>query len=79
MSTATVPQPPELATLEIEVDGDLGTLTLNRPDSLNAMSPELIGGRLARRPGAAACAHRHRGRARLFGRGRRQLVQARPR
>jgi 2-(1,2-epoxy-1,2-dihydrophenyl)acetyl-CoA isomerase len=43
MSTATVPQPPELATLEIEVDGDLGTLTLNRPDSLNAMSPELIG------------------------------------
>ncbi|MFL5871182.1 MAG: enoyl-CoA hydratase/isomerase family protein [Solirubrobacterales bacterium] len=43
MSTATVPSPPELATLQIEIDGDVGTLTLNRPDSLNAMSPELIG------------------------------------
>ena len=42
MSTATVPPPPELATLEIEIDGEIGTLTLNRPDSLNAMSPELI-------------------------------------
>jgi 2-(1,2-epoxy-1,2-dihydrophenyl)acetyl-CoA isomerase len=35
--------PPELETLEIEVDGRIGTLTLNRPESLNAMSPELIG------------------------------------
>ena len=35
--------PPELNTLEIEVDGRIGTLTLNRPESLNAMSPELIG------------------------------------
>jgi 2-(1,2-epoxy-1,2-dihydrophenyl)acetyl-CoA isomerase len=35
--------PPELSTLEIEVDGRIGTLTLNRPDALNAMSPELIG------------------------------------
>ena len=35
--------PPELETLEIEVDGQIGTLTLNRPDSLNAMSPDLIG------------------------------------
>jgi 2-(1,2-epoxy-1,2-dihydrophenyl)acetyl-CoA isomerase len=35
--------PPELETLEIEVDGPIGTLTLNRPDALNAMSPELIG------------------------------------
>jgi 2-(1,2-epoxy-1,2-dihydrophenyl)acetyl-CoA isomerase len=43
MSTATVPSPPELETLQIEVDGEIGTLTLNRPDSLNAMSPELIG------------------------------------
>jgi 2-(1,2-epoxy-1,2-dihydrophenyl)acetyl-CoA isomerase len=43
MSTATVPSPPELATLSIEIDGDIGTLTLNRPESLNAMSPELIG------------------------------------
>ena len=36
-------EPPELDTLEIEVDGQIGTLTLNRPDSLNAMSPDLIG------------------------------------
>jgi 2-(1,2-epoxy-1,2-dihydrophenyl)acetyl-CoA isomerase len=43
MSTATVPSPPELATLSIEIDGEIGTLTLDRPDSLNAMSPELIG------------------------------------
>src|SRR5262249_4035433 len=35
--------PPALETLSIEVDGPIGTLTLNRPDSLNAMSPELIG------------------------------------
>src|ERR687891_1212157 len=35
--------PPELETLQIEVDGPVGTLTLNRPDALNAMSPELIG------------------------------------
>ena len=34
---------PDLVTLQIEVDGDIGTLTLNRPDSLNAMSPEMIG------------------------------------
>jgi 2-(1,2-epoxy-1,2-dihydrophenyl)acetyl-CoA isomerase len=34
--------PPELETIEIEVDGRIGTLTLNRPESLNAMSPELI-------------------------------------
>jgi 2-(1,2-epoxy-1,2-dihydrophenyl)acetyl-CoA isomerase len=34
--------PPELKTLQIEVDGELGTLTLNRPDAFNAMSPELI-------------------------------------
>jgi 2-(1,2-epoxy-1,2-dihydrophenyl)acetyl-CoA isomerase len=43
MSTATVPSPPELATLSIEIDGEIGTLTLDRPESLNAMSPELIG------------------------------------
>jgi enoyl-CoA hydratase/carnithine racemase len=42
MSTATVPAPPELSTLSIEVDGEIGTLTLDRPESLNAMSPELI-------------------------------------
>ena len=42
MSTATIPSPPELTTLSIEIEGEIGTLTLNRPDSLNAMSPELI-------------------------------------
>jgi enoyl-CoA hydratase/carnithine racemase len=42
MSTA-VPSPPELNTLRIEIDGEIGTLTLDRPDVLNAMSPELIG------------------------------------
>jgi 2-(1,2-epoxy-1,2-dihydrophenyl)acetyl-CoA isomerase len=44
--TATPPlssNPPELKTLQIEVDGRIGTLTLNRPDALNAMSPDMIG------------------------------------
>jgi len=34
--------PPELKTLQIEVEDGIGTLTLNRPDAFNAMSPELI-------------------------------------
>ncbi|HKR23981.1 MAG TPA: enoyl-CoA hydratase/isomerase family protein [Allosphingosinicella sp.] len=34
--------PPELNTLQIDIDGELGTLTLNRPDAFNAMSPEMI-------------------------------------
>ena len=42
MSTATIPSPPDLQTLSIEIDGEIGTLTLERPDSLNAMSPEMI-------------------------------------
>ncbi len=41
MTTETI-SPPELSTLQIEVDGEIGTLTLNRPDSFNAMSPEMI-------------------------------------
>lgn len=40
--SATIPAPPQLETLSIEIDGEIGTLTLDRPDSLNAMSPELI-------------------------------------
>jgi 2-(1,2-epoxy-1,2-dihydrophenyl)acetyl-CoA isomerase len=42
MTTKTVPSPPELKTLRLDVDGEIGTLTLDRPKVLNAMSPELI-------------------------------------
>lgn len=36
-------KPPELATMEIELgEGGIGTLTLNRPEAFNAMSPEMI-------------------------------------
>jgi 2-(1,2-epoxy-1,2-dihydrophenyl)acetyl-CoA isomerase len=43
MSTQTEPTaPPELKTMILEIEGDIGVLTLNRPDSLNAMSPDLI-------------------------------------
>jgi 2-(1,2-epoxy-1,2-dihydrophenyl)acetyl-CoA isomerase len=41
MPTETI-SPPELNTLSIEIDGEIGTLTLDRPDSFNAMSPEMI-------------------------------------
>ncbi len=34
---------PELNTMRIEIDGEIGTLTLDRPDAFNAMNPELIG------------------------------------
>jgi enoyl-CoA hydratase/carnithine racemase len=43
MNEAAATIPPDLETLRIEVEGDIGTLTLNRPKVLNAMSPELIG------------------------------------
>lgn len=43
MNAVAAPTPPELETIGIDVDGDIGTLTLNRPKVLNAMSPELIG------------------------------------
>jgi 2-(1,2-epoxy-1,2-dihydrophenyl)acetyl-CoA isomerase len=44
MATAPITaDTPELATIDLQIDGEIGTLTLNRPDSLNAMSPELIG------------------------------------
>jgi 2-(1,2-epoxy-1,2-dihydrophenyl)acetyl-CoA isomerase len=42
MTSQTV-NPPDLNTLRIEIDGAIGTLTLDRPDSFNAMSPEMIG------------------------------------
>lgn len=34
--------PPDLTTIQIEIDGEIGTMTLNRPESFNAMSPDLI-------------------------------------
>jgi len=39
---ATSPQPPELKTMRLEVEGPIGTLTLSRPDAMNAMSPDMI-------------------------------------
>jgi enoyl-CoA hydratase/carnithine racemase len=41
--TSQTLSPPELNTMRIEIDGDVGTLTLDRPDAFNAMSPEMIG------------------------------------
>jgi 2-(1,2-epoxy-1,2-dihydrophenyl)acetyl-CoA isomerase len=43
VNAAELPAPPDLNTLSLDIDGDIGTLTLNRPKVLNAMSPELIG------------------------------------
>jgi enoyl-CoA hydratase/carnithine racemase len=42
MSTTETTSPPELTTMRFESDGTVGTLTLARPDALNAMSPEMI-------------------------------------
>src|SRR3954454_4056764 len=41
--TSQTLSPPELNTLKIEIDGEIGILTLDRPDAFNAMSPEMIG------------------------------------
>jgi 2-(1,2-epoxy-1,2-dihydrophenyl)acetyl-CoA isomerase len=41
MTSQTV-NPPQLKTIRVEIDGEIGTLTLDRPDAFNAMSPELI-------------------------------------
>jgi 2-(1,2-epoxy-1,2-dihydrophenyl)acetyl-CoA isomerase len=35
--------PPDLNTLRIEIEEEIATLTLNRPDAFNAMSPEMLG------------------------------------
>lgn len=43
MTTITASSPPETQTLTLETDGEIGVLTLDRPDALNAMSPEMIG------------------------------------
>jgi 2-(1,2-epoxy-1,2-dihydrophenyl)acetyl-CoA isomerase len=42
MTSETV-SPPQLNTIRIEIDGEIATLTLDRPDAFNAMSPEMIG------------------------------------
>ncbi len=41
MSTQTL-SPPEMETMKLEIDGEIGTLTLDRPDAFNAMSPQMI-------------------------------------
>ncbi|HEY7255376.1 MAG TPA: enoyl-CoA hydratase-related protein [Solirubrobacterales bacterium] len=43
MTTTQTLSPPELNTLRLEIDGEIGTLTLDRPETFNAMSPEMIG------------------------------------
>jgi 2-(1,2-epoxy-1,2-dihydrophenyl)acetyl-CoA isomerase len=43
MSSTETISPPELNTLRLGIDGNIGTLTLDRPDLFNAMSPEMIG------------------------------------
>ncbi len=42
MSTKTA-GPPDLETIRFDIDGEIGTMTLDRPDFYNAMSPEMIG------------------------------------
>ena len=42
MSDQTTTSPPELKTLRLSAEGEIATLTLDRPDELNAMSPEMI-------------------------------------
>jgi enoyl-CoA hydratase/carnithine racemase len=43
MTSQTLSSVPDLNTMRIEIDGEIGTLTLDRPDAFNAMSPEMIG------------------------------------
>jgi enoyl-CoA hydratase/carnithine racemase len=42
MTAAAASAPPDLQTIRIDVDGAIGTMTLDRPKVLNAMSPDLI-------------------------------------
>ena len=42
MTTQTL-SPPPLETMQIEIEAEIGVLTLNRPDAFNAMSPQMIG------------------------------------
>src|SRR5690606_24643469 len=37
-----IPTPPALENLEIAIEGDIGILTLNRPDAFNAIEPGMI-------------------------------------
>ena len=41
MSTE-IAAPPALDTMRLEIEGEIGTLVLSRPESFNAMSPEMI-------------------------------------
>lgn len=41
MTIATA-EPPDMETLELTVEGPIATLTLNRPDAMNAMDPQMI-------------------------------------
>jgi len=41
MSTETL-SPPQMETMRLDIDGQIGTLTLDRPETFNAMSPQMI-------------------------------------
>src|SRR4051794_27353970 len=41
MSTEAL-RPPELSTMNLDSDGQIGALTLDRPETFNAMSPQMI-------------------------------------
>ena len=43
MTSSNTINPPQLNTMRLEIEGEIGTLTLDRPDAFNAMSPEMIG------------------------------------
>jgi 2-(1,2-epoxy-1,2-dihydrophenyl)acetyl-CoA isomerase len=43
MTSSDTLNPPQLNTMRLEIEGEIGTLTLDRPDAFNAMSPKMIG------------------------------------